>query len=140
MLRSVRSRRRAQLLWDKLRKYVMYTWGPNNLDGENKYSAKEHSILRSIRGFGSLRKKTPSTSGSININRSTNSTVETKVIPGSSQMEMVEKCSAQGNEKLETDFSDSEGIHLTWNNNRLLKLVGATSTKRQVGGLLTLFL
>ncbi|GMP67997.1 hypothetical protein CsSME_00027773 [Camellia sinensis var. sinensis] len=31
-MRKIRNRRKAQDRWDKLRKYVMYTWGCNTLD------------------------------------------------------------------------------------------------------------
>ncbi|XP_021772373.1 uncharacterized protein LOC110736463 isoform X1 [Chenopodium quinoa] len=35
VFRNIRSRRKAQDHWDKLRKYVMYTWGPSSLLEEN---------------------------------------------------------------------------------------------------------
>lgn len=34
VMRKIRSRRKAQDSWDKLRKYVMYTWGPCSLEEE----------------------------------------------------------------------------------------------------------
>uniref|UniRef100_A0A803L4B0 Uncharacterized protein n=1 Tax=Chenopodium quinoa TaxID=63459 RepID=A0A803L4B0_CHEQI len=35
VFRNIRSRRKAQDHWDKLRKYVMYTWGPSSLLEDN---------------------------------------------------------------------------------------------------------
>ncbi|CAO2832551.1 unnamed protein product [Amaranthus hypochondriacus] len=35
VFRNIRNRRKAQDNWDKLRKYVMYTWGPKSLLEEN---------------------------------------------------------------------------------------------------------
>ncbi|KAJ3683295.1 hypothetical protein LUZ60_013522 [Juncus effusus] len=60
-MRNITSQRRAQKNWDKVRKFVMYTWGPSNLDPKDK-SGKipEKSMIESIREMGSLRKKTPS--------------------------------------------------------------------------------
>lgn len=40
VFRNIRSRHKAQDHWDKLRKYVMYTWGPRSLlDENNKFSS-----------------------------------------------------------------------------------------------------
>ncbi|KAK1289505.1 hypothetical protein QJS10_CPB18g00727 [Acorus calamus] len=56
VFRNIRSRRRAKRHWDKLRKYVIYTWGHSNVDGNNSISNKNDSIIRSS-GIGSLHKK-----------------------------------------------------------------------------------
>ncbi|KAF5743772.1 hypothetical protein HS088_TW08G00359 [Tripterygium wilfordii] len=39
-LRNIRNRRKAQEHWDKLRKYVMYTWGCSKMDLESKSTKK----------------------------------------------------------------------------------------------------
>ncbi|XP_058093565.1 uncharacterized protein LOC131239735 isoform X3 [Magnolia sinica] len=119
VLRDIRSRRRAQLRWDKLRKYVMYTWGPDDLDGEGKYSTKEQSCGKSFHGIGSLRKqKTQSRMDSIKIDKSIGSTIETKIIPGATQTEMVKTRLAQGTSDLERKLSKSEGAYIEKNMTR----------------------
>ncbi|WMV25941.1 hypothetical protein MTR67_019326 [Solanum verrucosum] len=65
VMRKVRSRRRAQDRWDKLRKYVMYTYAPNQLEEEYDMrndgcctGVKMESLQRkssSVRGKGSSR-------------------------------------------------------------------------------------
>ncbi|KAF7805263.1 putative transmembrane protein [Senna tora] len=61
ILRRIRNRRKAQEHWDKLRKYVMYTYGCSALDDNHKNSKMESScsgfILQSIHGSGSSRKR-----------------------------------------------------------------------------------
>ncbi|XWS65115.1 hypothetical protein CRYUN_Cryun05aG0063000 [Craigia yunnanensis] len=66
ILRKIRNRRKAQEHWDKVRKYVMYTWGSSRLDVDN-HSKKESGCDRfiiplahgngSICGGGSSRKR-----------------------------------------------------------------------------------
>ncbi|EOY09974.1 Uncharacterized protein TCM_025345 [Theobroma cacao] len=58
ILRRIRNRRKAQERWDKVRKYVMYTWGCSALDNDNH--SKEVSgcgsfIISSTHGNGSIR-------------------------------------------------------------------------------------
>jgi hypothetical protein len=55
MLKILR-KRRAQQNWDKVRKFVMYTWGPSNLDPSDR-SGKwpESSVMDSL--HGSFHKK-----------------------------------------------------------------------------------
>ncbi|XAR65825.1 hypothetical protein NMG60_11011783 [Bertholletia excelsa] len=60
-LRKIRNRRKAQDRWDKLRKYVMYTWGCKTLD--DKYgSMKEETcctclMIEPLHQNGSLHKR-----------------------------------------------------------------------------------
>ncbi|XWS42916.1 hypothetical protein CRYUN_Cryun16bG0055100 [Craigia yunnanensis] len=66
ILLKIRNRRKAQEHWDKMRKYVMYTWGCSTLDVDN-HSKKESGCgcfmipsahgNRSSRGGGSSRKR-----------------------------------------------------------------------------------
>ncbi|KAJ0971916.1 hypothetical protein J5N97_019875 [Dioscorea zingiberensis] len=57
VMRDIRSRRRAQRNWDKLRKFVMYTWGPSNLDGNNIISKRKGKLgTDKFCGIESLRK------------------------------------------------------------------------------------
>lgn len=44
LMRDIRSHRRAQRHWDKLRKYVTYTWGRSNLDVKSG-SGRQHGTL-----------------------------------------------------------------------------------------------
>ncbi|KAJ4748731.1 hypothetical protein LUZ62_083136 [Rhynchospora pubera] len=82
MMRTIISRRRAHKNWDKVRKFVMYTWGPSNLDPTDK-SGKlpEKSMIESLHGFGSLRRKGPgSRKGPVCTEKSNNGTTEMKSI------------------------------------------------------------
>jgi len=46
---KVLSKRRARQNWDKVRKYVMYTWGPSNLDPTDKSGQQpEGSVMDSL--------------------------------------------------------------------------------------------
>lgn len=60
IMRKIRNRRKAQEHWDKLRKYVMYTWGCKTLDdnyNNNKKEATCTDIFRPFHGNGSSRKQ-----------------------------------------------------------------------------------
>ncbi|XP_004492821.3 uncharacterized protein [Cicer arietinum] len=62
VLRSIRNRRKAQDNWDKLRKYVKYTYGCPTMDDENYDKSKKEPNcggfrLRSVRGSESSRKR-----------------------------------------------------------------------------------
>ncbi|KAJ0988969.1 hypothetical protein J5N97_007325 [Dioscorea zingiberensis] len=57
VMRDIRSRRRAQRNWDKLKKYVAYTWGPGNLDCSNISSTQQCNLtMDSSSGVGFLHK------------------------------------------------------------------------------------
>ncbi|CAN4106374.1 unnamed protein product [Withania somnifera] len=76
-MRKVRSRRKAQERWDKLRKYVMYTYAPNQLEEEYGMrndgcctGVKMESLHRknsSVRGRGSRRLDTISFSRTVGL-------------------------------------------------------------------------
>ncbi|KAK4273620.1 hypothetical protein QN277_021987 [Acacia crassicarpa] len=61
IMRRIRNQRKAREHWDKLRKYVMYTYGCNTGDDIYKNSKMESScsglMLQSIHGSGSSRKQ-----------------------------------------------------------------------------------
>ncbi|URE26423.1 hypothetical protein MUK42_15444 [Musa troglodytarum] len=44
-MRNIVRQKHAQKNWDKLRKYVMYTWGPNNLVDDNKSKRHGSSMI-----------------------------------------------------------------------------------------------
>ncbi|XP_025882932.1 uncharacterized protein [Oryza sativa Japonica Group] len=83
MLKILR-KRRAQQNWDKVRKFVMYTWGPSNLDPSDR-SGKwpESSVMDSLHGSfhkkrkpirratsnGNKPKRNPADAGVIDIER-----------------------------------------------------------------------
>ncbi|KAL5702919.1 hypothetical protein ACHQM5_028079 [Ranunculus cassubicifolius] len=46
VLLNIRNRSKAKRNWDKLRKYVMYTWGCNTLDDANTHNGKKSRSLR----------------------------------------------------------------------------------------------
>lgn len=52
VMREIRSQRRAQKNWEKLRKYVFYTWGPSNMNIENQDSLVGDTLC----GLGSSHK------------------------------------------------------------------------------------
>ncbi|KAG6645354.1 hypothetical protein I3843_08G112400 [Carya illinoinensis] len=72
ILRKIRNRRKAQERWDKLRKYVMYTWGRGTLDYE---SPKEKSSCGGVmalsvrRNRSSLKRGQPKKLDSITFNK-----------------------------------------------------------------------
>ncbi|WOL11961.1 hypothetical protein Cni_G20725 [Canna indica] len=65
-MRNILRQKRAQRNWDKLRKFVMFTWGPNNLAMDENKSKRRHSLMiDSIHGIQALhRKKQPSRNNS----------------------------------------------------------------------------
>lgn len=52
-MRRIRSQRKAQERWDKLRKYVIFTWGRGSLPPENEGSSKKrkHHIRKDTISF-----------------------------------------------------------------------------------------
>lgn len=52
---KIRHQLRAQRNWSKVRKYVMYTWGPKNLDGEDVSNSRQlgPGVVNSFHGIGS---------------------------------------------------------------------------------------
>ncbi|PON37890.1 Transmembrane protein [Trema orientale] len=86
ILRRIRNRRKALDRWDKLRKYVMYTWGCSTLEDEQNNKKKGSScsggMLESISRKGSSHKyRQQSGLDSINLNRKVKSTSISKKIP-----------------------------------------------------------
>ncbi|GAU47058.1 hypothetical protein TSUD_181710 [Trifolium subterraneum] len=77
VLRSIRNRRKAQDNWDKLRKYVKFTYGfptmdVNNYDKSKTGSCCDGFMLHSIHGSGSSRKqRQKSKPSSINLYKKT---------------------------------------------------------------------
>lgn len=57
IMRDIKSQRRAQRNWEKLRKYVMYTWHPNSLEMKNSSDSKNSQMICSCCGIGSSHKK-----------------------------------------------------------------------------------
>ncbi|KAM0940884.1 hypothetical protein DsansV1_C18g0154981 [Dioscorea sansibarensis] len=58
VMREIKSRRRAQRNWNKLRKFVMYTWGPSNLDGNGMTNkGKGKCSVDNFCGIDSLHKR-----------------------------------------------------------------------------------
>lgn len=78
-MRQIRNRLKAREHWDKLRKYVMYTWGCKTLDNDYESTKQGSSctgfMIPSIRGNGSLhgnkssRKKLQNREDSVSFNR-----------------------------------------------------------------------
>ncbi|KAL6278959.1 hypothetical protein ACE6H2_022560 [Prunus campanulata] len=70
VLRKIRNRRKAQEHWDKLRKYVMYTWGCKALnESEKKGSGCIGFNIQSVRRNGSSHKQRQQEMDTISFNR-----------------------------------------------------------------------
>ncbi|KAL6626538.1 hypothetical protein ACP70R_030264 [Stipagrostis hirtigluma subsp. patula] len=65
---KILSKQRAQRNWDKVRKFVMYTWGPSNLDPTDRSGkCPEGSMMDSLHGsFHKRRKPIKQASTSVN--------------------------------------------------------------------------
>ncbi|KAJ7978241.1 putative Transmembrane protein [Quillaja saponaria] len=88
-LRRIRNRHKAQERWEKLRKYVMYTWGCSTLDDDYKNpkmaSGCSPFMIQSVHGNGSSRKqKQQKRLDSVNFNRKVST-------PGKKQSTVSEK-------------------------------------------------
>ncbi|XP_064977490.1 uncharacterized protein LOC135619421 isoform X2 [Musa acuminata AAA Group] len=80
-MRNIVRQKHAQKNWDKLRKYVMYTWGPNNLMDDNKSKRHGSLMINFIHGIQTLhRKKQPrrNNSGCPNTAKGTSPHLESK--------------------------------------------------------------
>ncbi|CAL9115459.1 uncharacterized protein LOC103979365 isoform X1 [Musa acuminata AAA Group] len=57
-MRNILRQRRAQKNWDKLRKFVMYTWGPSKLVEDNNKSRRHGTLMiESIHGIQAFQSK-----------------------------------------------------------------------------------
>ncbi|CAN6487264.1 unnamed protein product [Victoria cruziana] len=61
-LRDISTKKRAQKHWDKLRRYVMFTWGNGMVDGRTQPHRQKKDFVRSlvprsVQGLGSLHKR-----------------------------------------------------------------------------------
>ncbi|XP_026659933.2 uncharacterized protein LOC103705760 isoform X2 [Phoenix dactylifera] len=85
VMRDVRCKRRAQKHWNKLRKYVMYTWGHSNLNMRSGSSTQHgSSMIDSFRGIGSPhRKKQTSGRDSAYLDKMGNIPDEMNILPES---------------------------------------------------------
>lgn len=114
VLRNIRSRKHAQLRWDKLRKYVMYTWGCELLEDEGKVTTKQLS-RRSMRtdslcGIGSLHKrKQLNRTDSISFEKKNNVGVEMNIIPAAAQSQRVKSCLPESTTSSGRNFPYSDG-------------------------------
>ncbi|EHA8586995.1 hypothetical protein COCNU_scaffold001272G000010 [Cocos nucifera] len=104
-MRNIRSRRRAQRNWDKLRKYVMYTWGPSNLDGNNTSSRRY-----TLQGIGSIRNKRKSSRNTPTLlDKNIGIPDETNVVPMAVLTERVKSSLAGSMVNSDGTISDSRG-------------------------------
>ncbi|KAL5769697.1 hypothetical protein ACOSP7_013851 [Xanthoceras sorbifolium] len=100
ILRMVRNRRRAQERWDKLRKYVMYTWGCNTLVDEYKDTMNESTCtnrcIPSIRGLpksrSSLNRRQQNSLDTVSFHKKTSLPSEKNGTPDRSHTREVECC------------------------------------------------
>ncbi|KDP23302.1 hypothetical protein JCGZ_23135 [Jatropha curcas] len=121
-MRSIRNRLKAQNHWDKLRKYVTYTWGRSKLDEDLKSSkwGSGCSFLKapSVRGSDSLRKRASQHRiDSIRLNRRESIPSEKNVIQRNIHMQGVKSSMAGSTLDIEGRLSDSGGKHLPGSTN-----------------------
>lgn len=105
VMRKIRSRRKAQDRWDKLRKYVMYTWGSKTLDDD--YDVRKETCCTTLR-IESLHKSGSSVKGRRR-NRTVNLPSEKKAIKEQIQTQGAQSCVAKSPSHLEEMLSDSRG-------------------------------
>ncbi|KAI9156871.1 hypothetical protein LWI28_013495 [Acer negundo] len=107
ILRKIRNRRRAQERWDKLRKYVMYTWGCNTLVDDYKDTKNESTCsnlcipsIRSLRKSGSsLNRRQQNSLDTISFHKKTSLPSEKNGTPDCSHTREVERCITVTEEK-----------------------------------------
>ncbi|XP_043722296.1 uncharacterized protein LOC122669569 isoform X2 [Telopea speciosissima] len=115
VLLNIRNRRKAQDHWNKLRKYVMYTWGSSQLEDEYSSTKKDSCcgcmMIEHSRGDGSSsKKKQPINIDTISFNRGDHLHIDTNAIPESTQTQRVNSCLGGDTEDLERKSTYSEGI------------------------------
>ncbi|KAI3987454.1 hypothetical protein MKX01_042458 [Papaver californicum] len=101
VLINIRNRKKAQQHWDKLRKYVMYTWGCKIL--EDHSSNGDDALCGCVpgepsRGNGSLHKRKTSSSrmDTISLNKKGNLPIEMNVIRKTADAEKVRRSFSAG--------------------------------------------
>lgn len=86
VMRNIRRRQKAQGHWDKLRKYVMYTWGPSTLDG-NYNNARNDSCCIPVDSFhksrSSVKRRKNFEPDTISFSTKTSLPTEQKAVPAS---------------------------------------------------------
>ncbi|XP_021623553.1 uncharacterized protein LOC110623035 isoform X2 [Manihot esculenta] len=113
-MRNIRHRLKAQKRWDKLRKYVMYTWGcgkwADDLESSKQGSSCRFFVAPSVRGNGSLssRKRTSQrrTDG-IRLNRRISIPSEKNVVEGDTHTQRVKSSVAGCTVNTEGRFPNS---------------------------------
>ncbi|XP_015875694.3 uncharacterized protein LOC107412429 [Ziziphus jujuba] len=123
-MRRIRSRRKALEHWDKLRKYVMYTWGCSKLEENYNYTRNGSSCsglrIQSFRKGSMHKQRQQSRKDSVNFNRKATSQSISKKTAASDTLHIeVAKSSIPGTApSLEGRFSDS-GNQLPLKNEKL---------------------
>ncbi|KAF4354569.1 hypothetical protein G4B88_029181 [Cannabis sativa] len=116
-LRTIRHRRKTLERWDKLRKYVMYTWGCKTLDDDHDYknngSCCSGGMLEPISRKGSLHKhRQQSRMDSINLNKKVKLPSKSKMvadIPAQDDSHTITKSSIPKTALTHGEKSDSRG-------------------------------
>ncbi|KAG9447448.1 hypothetical protein H6P81_013576 [Aristolochia fimbriata] len=86
VLRDIRSRKRARRRWDKLRKYVMYTYGVYQLEERSNRPASNNWIA------DSLHRKTTLRGDSVYLDKATDSVSETTTLPEAAHTQEIQLC------------------------------------------------
>ncbi|THG06098.1 hypothetical protein TEA_008922 [Camellia sinensis var. sinensis] len=120
IMRKIRNRRKAQDRWDKLRKYVMYTWGCNTLD-DSYNNIREGTCCSSFmveslhKNGSSVKHRQHNKMDTISFNRKINFPCEKisefsipqKATPGQIQTQAAQSCVAKSTSNLEGRLSCS---------------------------------
>ncbi|KAL7215564.1 hypothetical protein ACSBR1_027674 [Camellia fascicularis] len=122
IMRKIRNRRKAQDRWDKLRKYVMYTWGCNTLD-DSYNNIREGTCCSSFmveslhKNGSSVKHRQHNKMDTISFNRKINFPSEkvihgdscysntSKATPGQIQTQAAQSCVAKSTSNLEGRLS-----------------------------------
>ncbi|PSS05040.1 Stoned B-like protein [Actinidia chinensis var. chinensis] len=114
VMRKIRNRRKAQDRWDKLRKYVMYTWGSKTFDDNYNNVRKETCcgtlMVQSLPKNGlSLKRRQQNRMDTISFNRKVNVPSEKKAVPEKIRTQVDQSCVAKSSLNLEGSLSCSTG-------------------------------
>ncbi|KAI8539472.1 hypothetical protein RHMOL_Rhmol09G0185900 [Rhododendron molle] len=113
VMRKIRSRRKAQDRWDKLRKYVMYTWGSKTLDDDYSNVRKTcctNLMIESLPKSGSsVKGRRRNRTDNMSFNRNVNLPSEKKAIKEQIQTQAAQSCVGKSPSNVEGMLSDSRG-------------------------------
>ncbi|XP_058183231.1 uncharacterized protein LOC131301101 isoform X2 [Rhododendron vialii] len=113
VMRKIRSRRKAQDRWDKLRKYVMYTWGSKTLDDDYSNVRKTCCTTLMIESLpksgSSVKGRRRNRTDNMSFNRNVILPSEKKAVKEQIQTQAAQSCVGKSPSNMEGMLSDSRG-------------------------------